>query len=178
MQWTSIGSLQHPKTLGCRSAQPAPDCLFCLCRFGHCGVQHHAFCRAAWCSARVLARSLQGAQLGLFSAPRTTDSAQFRWPGPCREKRELGGTPGTTDLRRVQRKLRYKSSRQPFGFKKMHGNQTYPSSPSVLNRRPLLAQTKGRRACLASRRPWINPGSRFRLAAPRHAAAGPIGRWG
>ena len=188
MQWTSIGSLQHPKTLGCRSAQPAPDCLFvCAGSPAHCGVQHHEFCRAAWCSARVLARSLQGAQLGLFSAPRTTDSAQFRWPGPCREKRELGkepqigvvfGTPGTTDLRRVQRKLRNKRPRQPFGFKKMHGNQTYPSSLSVLNRQPLLAQTKGRRACLASRRPWINPGSRFRLAAPRHAAAGPIGRWG
>ena len=119
----------------------------------------------------------------MFPAPRTTDSAQFRRPGPCREKRELGkepqigvvfGTPGTTDLRRVQRKLRNKRPRQPFGFKKMHGNQTYPSSLSVLNRQPLLAQTKGRRACVASRRPWINPGSRFRLAAPRHAAAGPI----
>ena len=71
MQWTSIGSLQHPKTLGCRSAQPAPDCLFvCAGSAAHCGVQHHEFCRAAWCSARVLARSLQGAQLGLFSAPR------------------------------------------------------------------------------------------------------------
>eukprot|EP00964_Phaeocystis_antarctica_P163051 scaffold138496_cov63-Phaeocystis_antarctica.AAC.2 len=57
----SIGSLQHPKTLGCRSAQPAPDCLFCLCRFG-CSlwVQHHAFCRAA------------GAMPGSL-------------PGPCRE---------------------------------------------------------------------------------------------
>ena len=67
----SIGSLQHPKTLGCRSAQPAPDCLFvCAGSAAHCGVQHHEFCRAAWCSARVLARSLQGAQLGLFSAPR------------------------------------------------------------------------------------------------------------
>ena len=165
MQWTFYRVLAAPKDIGLPISTACARLLILSVQVrllivgpASCILQG---CR---CDARVLARSLQGAQLGLFSAPRTTDSAQFRRPGPCREKRELGkepqigvvfGTPGTTDLRRVQRKLRNKRPRQPFGFKKMHGNQTYPSSLSVLNRRPLLAQTKGRRACLASRRPWI-----------------------